>query len=234
MMRMMSAAVALAAYAAVPAQAIEPKPVASAKAVKPGHGAVRLSVQSQTQQMGTLHLWFLRDGGDESSRADVLEFERKVGVPIAGSNMIDSKPRIYSLRPGRYRLIGHTVKCGGLPPVGTYGCSVREYGYYETPARRYGPVAPSFEVAAGKLTDAGEFILEAAPGSPITEESALKFAQKNPAAFRVGVRPIAAPLPREFATFAAGPATDVPPEFVSLITCPARPKGAMMYIPFTC
>lgn len=234
MLRMTIAAAALMAVLAAPAQAIEPKPVASAKAVKPGHGAVRLSVQSQTQQMGTLHLWFLREGGDETSRADVLEFERKTGVPIAGTNMVDSKPRIYSLRPGRYRLLGHTVKCGGLPPVGTYGCSVQEYGYYQTPAQRYGPIAPSFEVVEGKLTDAGEFILEAAAGSPITEDSALKFAQKNPTAFRVGVRPIAAAVPGEFATLTAGPATDVPPEFVSLITCQARPKGAMMYIPFTC
>lgn len=219
---------------AAPALAIEPAPIASARDVKAGMGAVRLSVQSQTQQMGTLHVWFLRVGGDASRKQDLLEFERKVGVPIAGVNMIDSKPRIYALAPGRYRLLGHGVKCGTVPPEGTTACSVTQYGTYETPALRYGETAPSFEVVAGRLTDAGEFILEAAPNSPITEESALKVARKNPRWFRIGVRPIAEPVPAAFSGLAAGPAPDVPAEFVSAIQCPKRPKGAMMYLPFTC
>ena len=232
-MRHLSLALLLLA-AAAPALAIEPGPVASAKEVKAGMGAVRLSVQSQTQQMGTLHVWFLRVGGDASRKQDLLEFERKVGVPIAGVNMIDSKPRVYALPPGRYRLLGHGVKCGSVPPEGTTACSVTQYGSYETPALRYGETAPSFEVVAGRLTDAGEFILEASPNSAITEESALKVARKNPRWFRIGVRPIAEPIPAAFRGLAAGPAPDVPPDFVSAIQCPKRPKGAMMYLPFTC
>lgn len=220
--------------ASAPALAMEPKPVGSAVEVKAGMGAVRLSIQSQTQQWGALRVWFLRVGGDPANKQDVLEFERSVGVPIAGVNMIDSKPRVYPLRPGRYRLIGHGVKCKAMPPEGTIGCSVREFGMKETPALRYGEPSPSFEVAAGKLTDAGEFILEAAPNSPITEGDALKIARKNPRWFRIGVRPIAQPVPAAFQALPPGPRVDVPPEFVSNIHCPRRPKGAMMYLPFTC
>lgn len=226
-------AVLLLAVAAS-ASAMEPKAVASAGEVKAEMGAVRLSIQSQTQQWGTLRVWFLRVGGDPANNKDVLEFERSVGVPIAGVNMIDSKPRIYPLRPGRYRLIGHGVKCKAMPPEGTIGCSVSQFGLSETPALRYGEPAPSFEVVAGKLTDAGEFILEAAPNSPITESSALKTARKNPRWFRMAVRPIAQPIPAAFQGLAAGPPVDVPPGFVSNIQCPRRPKGAMMYLPFTC
>jgi hypothetical protein len=225
---------AAAIFAAAPAAAMEPKAIASAKAVKSGHGAVRISVQSQTQQWGTLHVWFLRVGGDPSRPQDLIEFERKVGVPLMGVNMIDSKPKVYSLRPGRYRLIGHGVECGSLPPENTVGCSVSHYNSYETPARRYGDPAPEFEVVAGKLTDAGEFILETPPGTPITEKEALKIAQKQPQLYRIGVRRIAKPVPEGFRALAAGPAPSVPPEFVSAIRCPARPKGAMMYLPFDC
>lgn len=220
--------------ASTPALAIEPKPVGSAGELKPGMGALRLSVQSQTQQWGALRVWFVREGGDPRNEQDLLEFHRKVGVPIAGVNMIDSKPRVYAIRPGRYRLIGHGVKCKAMPPEGTIGCTVTQYGTYETPALRYGEPAPSFEVVPGKLTDAGEFILEAAPNSPITEDDALKTVRKNPRWFRIGVRPIAQPIPAAFAALGAGPSVEVPPEFLSNIRCPRRPKGAMMYLPFTC
>lgn len=217
-----------------PALAIEPKPVGSAAELKAGMGALRISAQSQTQQWGALRIWFLREGGDPQNEADLLEFDRKVGVPIAGVNMIDSKPKIYAIRPGRYRLIGHGVKCKAMPPEGTVGCSVREFGMKETPALRYGEPAPSFEVVAGKLTDAGEFILEASPNSPITEGNALKTVRKNPRWFRIGVRPIAEPIPAGFAALGAGPSVQVPPGFASNIQCPRRPKGAMMYLPFIC
>ena len=53
------------------------------------------------------------------------------------------------------------------------------------PARRYEGEVPSFEVAAGKLTDAGEFILEARPDAPISEEAALKFLMRDHRAFEM-------------------------------------------------
>ena len=102
------------------------------------------------------------------------------------------------------------------------------------PALRYGEGAPVFEVVAGKLTDAGEYILETPPGTPITEKQALKVAQKQPQLFRMRVRPGIRPLEAAFGTLPAGPAPEVPAEFVSTISCRARPKGAMMYLPFEC
>lgn len=228
--------VALAvAAAAAPAQAKEPKPIASAKQVKPGMGAVRLSVQSQTQQAGTLHVWFLREGGDPGRSADLLKIERKTGVPLIGQNMIDSRPRIYAVPAGRYRLLAHGVKCPMVPPVGAYACSITEMGSHSiAPAFRYGDPAPVFEVEEGKLTDAGEFILEAPAGTPIDEDSALKYAQRSGPSFMVRVRPIAAAVPKEFQSLEAGPAPVVPETFRSNISCAKRPPGAMMYIPFDC
>lgn len=229
------AALAAASLALTPAHAEEPRPIRSASKLKPGVGAVHLSVQSQTQQRDTLHVWFLLEGGSTSNSHDLLKFERKVGVPLAGSNMVDSRPFMYALKPGRYRLIGHSVKCATLPPEGTAGCRVSgKYENYSAPAGRYGAEAPVFEVTAGQVTDAGEYILEAPRGSPISEGSAIDFAWDNPKAFSMRVRPSTVPIPAEFETIPRGPAMVIPVGFDSQITCSRRPKGAMMFIPFTC
>jgi hypothetical protein len=74
------------------AAAKEPQAITASKEIKGNLGAVRLSIQSQTQQMGKLYMWFLRQGGDPGHQ-EVLRFERSSGTPLAGTNMIDSKPR---------------------------------------------------------------------------------------------------------------------------------------------
>lgn len=235
-MRRSALFLAAALLAVAPAHAIEPKSIRAAKQVKPGQGALRLSVQSQVQQGGTIHLWFLREGGDPSRSADLLKFERKQGVPLVGTNTVDSKPLVYGLAPGRYRLLGYGVACGGLPPVGASGCLARMNGMPigTMPARRYSEQqVPIFEIAAGKLSDAGEFILEASPGAPISEQSAFRHGQKQPGDFHVRVRPLPAQAVG-FASLPAGPAVEVPETFVSRITCRQRPQGAMMYLPFSC
>lgn len=226
----------IALLAATPALAIEPRTISSANQIKPQHGAVRLSVQSQVQQQGTIHLWFLRENGDPSRSADVLKFERKQGVPLLGLNTVDSRPAVYSVPPGRYRLLAYGVACPMLPPPGTYACSARmnNVSIGQMPARRYQGEVPWFEVAAGKLTDAGEFILEARPGAPIGEDAALKFLMRDHRAFEIRVRPTDVPRPPAFSAVPAGPDPHVPPEFRSQISCRKRPKGAMMYLPFTC
>jgi hypothetical protein len=221
---------------ASPALAIEPKAISSAKQIKAQHGAVRLSVQSQVQQQGTIHVWFLREGGDPARSADVLKFERKQGVPLLGMNTVDSRPAVYSVPPGRYRLLAYGVACPMLPPPGTYACSstINKIPVGSMPARRYEGLVPSFEVEAGKLTELGEIILEARPDAPISEEAALKFLLRDHRAFEVRVRPITAPRPAGFGTVTFGPEPSVPAEFKSQISCRQRPKGAMMYLPFTC
>ncbi len=222
--------------AASPALAIEPRTISSPRQIKPQHGAVRLSVQSQVQQQGTVHLWFLREGGDPSRSADILKFERKQGVPLLGMNTVDSRPAVYSVAPGRYRLLAYGVACPNLPPPGTYACTatINNIPMGSMPARRYDGEVPSFEVETGKLTEAGEFILEARPDAPIGEDEALKFLMRDHRAFEIRVRPTAVEGPAAFKGTAAGPEPSVPLAFVSQITCRQRPKGAMMYLPFTC
>lgn len=226
----------IALFAAAPALAIEPRAITSARQIKPQQGAVRLSVQSQVQQQGTIHLWFLREGGDPSRSADLLKFERKQGVPLLGLNTVDSRPAVYPVAPGRYRLLAYGVACPMLPPPGTFACSSTMNGVPigQMPARRYEGEVPSFEVAPGRLTDAGEFILEARPGAPIGEEAALKFLMRDHRAFEIRVRPATQKLPPAFGSVATGPDPQVPAGFRSQISCRQRPKGAMMYLPFAC
>ncbi|MBV8686651.1 MAG: hypothetical protein JOZ90_12155 [Alphaproteobacteria bacterium] len=232
---LLALALALGGLGAAPARAGGGRVIASARELKPGEGAVRLSVQAQTQQWATLHVWFVRDGGDPSRPDDLWRIDRKTGVPIAGSNQIDPNPKVYALPPGRYRLLGYAVKCDSPPPEGTIGCSVSQnYTHYEAPARRYGSEGPVIEVAAGRVTDAGEFIVEAAPGSPITEKAGSDFADHNPGAFDMRLRPSTVPLPAAFAGLPAGPQVAVPPGFASNVKCLRRPKGATLYVPFDC
>lgn len=197
---------------------------------------MRLSVQSQVQQQGTIHLWFLREGGDPARSADVLKFERKQGVPLLGSNTVDSRPAVYSVPAGRYRLLAYGVACPMLPPPGTYACSatMNNIPIGSMPARRYDGEVPAFEVETGTLTNAGEFILEARPDTPISEEAAMKFLLRDHRAFEIRVRPTAVPAPASFRGVSAGPQPSVPDSFISRITCRKRPDGAMMYLPFAC
>ena len=225
-----------AALVAAPALAIEPRTISNTGQIKREQGAVRLSIQSQVQQQGTIHVWFLREGGDPSRSSDVLKFERKQGVPLLGVNTVDSKPAVYSVPPGRYGLLAYGVACPMLPPPGTYACAatMNNVPIGQMPARRYDGDVPVFEVAPGKLTEAGEFILEARPGAPIMEKGALEFLMRDHRAFEIRVRPTAAPRPPAFKTVTVGPAPVVPVGFESRITCRQRPKGAMMYLPFDC
>ena len=224
-------AVLLAASTSAPA--VKPKAVSSPAKLPTDMGVVRLSIQSQTQHGGKLYVWFLREGGSPENKQDILRFDRGQGVPIAGTNMIDQTPRTFALPPGRYRLLGHGVGCGQLPPEGTM-CLYGPFGGSPMPTGRYGPDAPTFEVVAGQLTDAGEFILESPQGTPMGEDTAMDFAMANPMAFQMRVRPSRMPMPAEFRSMPSGPAISVDAGFQSMIRCVARPKGAMMYLPWEC
>jgi len=212
------------------ASAYEPRPINSAGQVKKELGAVRISVQSQVQLLETLHVFFLREGGDPRNSADILKFERKQGVPILGANMVDTKPQVFAVPAGRYRLLAHTVGCGTLPPMNTV-CAIN---WKPMPTARYGEDAPVFEVRTGSLTEAGEFILEAPLSLSIGEGTAVKAAMKDPESFVLKVRQRSGPRPTAFASLPAGPALIAAPDYISSIRCVQRPKGAMMYLPFDC
>jgi hypothetical protein len=224
---------ALAGFAATlfliaPATAERPGAISSPNRLLRGEmGAVRLSVQSQVQLSGPLYIWFLREGGDPSRDADLLRFVRGQGVPLMGSNMVDSRAQIFAVRPGRYRLIAHSKSCSSLPPPNAI-CTAGG------PTERYEGETPVFEVRAGQVTDAGEFILEAPPGTTIGEATGMRQMANNPLSFRLRVRASQQPWPAAFAAVPRGPSLEVPAGFASAIRCRARPDGAMMYLPFDC
>jgi hypothetical protein len=225
------AAIGVALFTA-PGLANEPKPLRESRLAQ-GMGALSISIQSQTQHGGKLYVWFLREGGDPANKSDLLKFERGQGVPLIGTNMIDSTPKAFAVPAGRYRLLGHSVGCSKLPPEDTY-CLYGPFGGSIMPTGRYGADAPMFEIVEGRMTDAGEYILEAPAGTPMSEETAFKFGQKNTMAFKLRVRPSSVGLASAFQAMPRGPAPVVEPFYASEIRCAARPKGAMMYLPFTC
>lgn len=218
--------VALASIAA-PALSEEPRRLSSGQGLRADRGAVRISVQSQVQLTGPLFVWFLREGGDPGRNADLLRFERSQGVPLIGTNIVNSRAQVFAVRPGRYRLIAHVQSCPTLPPPRTV-CSAGG------PTERYEGETPVFEVRAGHLTDVGEIILEAPAGTDIGERTGMREMAANPNSFRMRLRPLEQPVPRPFKSLPRGPAVEAPAEFRSAIRCRARPEGAMMYLPFDC
>lgn len=232
-MRKWAIACALAMLAATPAAAQEPPELTSPAALREDMGAVRLSLRSQVQLTETLHLWFLPEREGLVEAREGLRFERKQGVPLAGTNMIDSRPRFYAVRPGRYRLAAHITGCEQLPPPGTT-CTMN---WNPLPTGTYSRGSVTFEVRAGELTDAGEFVLELPPGVDLGGTVSFKKAFKQMPIAEIRWRPIAAPLPAVFAAAKPGPVPAVPAAMQSNLRCETKPKsakGMMLFYPFAC
>ncbi|HKR24722.1 MAG TPA: hypothetical protein VJS15_05650 [Allosphingosinicella sp.] len=157
--------VALAAAAPAGAREIEPGAVRTARALGAERCVVILSLRSQMQLDGPLHVWF--EAADEVARrsADHLRFERNQGVPIMGSNMIDRRAVAYAFPAGRWRLVASTVRCDSVPPPGAT-CTGGLGGIY--PTGRYDGSSILLEVRPGTVLDAGELILEFPAGEDLT------------------------------------------------------------------
>lgn len=214
---------------AAQAKVTEPPKIASPAKLKSGEGAVRISVRTQKQFTETFFLYFVQldeKGNDSDSH---VRIERGAGVPITGSNMIDPKPIIYRMPAGRYRLLGYTMRCEGVPFEGALctGSLSGPFptGYYKNPA-------PAFDVKDGGLTDAGDFILEYTGPRPIGEINGIAEVDEHRSDIRW--KPIAAPKPAAFANLAEAGMPMIPEIFRSRITCETRPKGVMLFIPFSC
>lgn len=140
---------------ATPAQADPPQIGRDSKGLKPGYGVVQISLRSQTHVPGKLTLWFVRDGEDPKYFRNRITFTRNLGL-------FRSQPtlplvKLYSMKPGRYRLIAHVSNCRDFPEPNMV-CFFMGSPY---PTARYdGQPAPLIVVEPDKLTDAGEFILE--------------------------------------------------------------------------
>lgn len=211
-------------------QVTEAKKIDAPGKLKPGEGALRLSVRTQTQSTETLFVYFIEVRQDGSDGERILRFERGAGVPIMGSNMIDPKPQVYRVAAGRYRPLAFTLKCDGVPFEGAV-CSSNIGGLW--PTGYYARSEPFLAVEAGKFTDAGDFVVEYK--GPIPDPRANIMSVKKQAIDYV-LRWRALP-PAELIAFKTLPSTEpvqAPPNFHSRITCDQRPAGTSLYIPFAC
>ncbi len=223
----------IAALIPVAATAKDPPEALDAQQLRTGAGAVRISVRSQLQYGGPLFVWFGSSNVGGAGAEVAFSVSRKQGAPFAGTNMIDSKPKIFALPPGHYRLVAHTAICEALPPPGTTCLS---YGS-ATPTGRYDGQSVEFDVAAGKLTDAGEFILELPSTVDVGGAVSYKQAYKEMTKSSIRWRKIAIPVPAGFANLELTAPPSVPPVFVSAITCETKPagsKGMSLFYPFKC
>ncbi|WP_299192431.1 hypothetical protein [uncultured Erythrobacter sp.] len=139
--------------------------VSRASAVDEGYGAVVISIRSELYLEDTLGVFFLREGGSIANDADVVRFERKQGFLSFGNDTLGFKVRAFQLRPGTYRLVAHGVSCAKVPAEDER-CLVDFRGIGGTqeisrPSRGYHEIAPTFEVRAGSVTYAGDYILTA-------------------------------------------------------------------------
>jgi hypothetical protein len=208
---------------------MEPKKIAAASKLKADEGAVRLSVRTQSQYTETFFLYFVqlsKDGGDSEK---YFRIERGAGVPIAGSNMIDVKANIYKFPAGRYRLAAYTMRCEGVPKAGMQCVAsiggALPTGYYSAPS-------PEFEVKSGGFTDAGDYIYEYVGPLQIGEVDQHQDFSKGESQIRW--KPLTMPVPSAFAALLVTTEVTSPIEFKSRIKCETRPKGVMLFIPFSC
>ncbi|WP_337661397.1 hypothetical protein [Erythrobacter sp. Alg231-14] len=139
--------------------------VTRASAIDDGYGAVTISIRSELYLDDPIHVYFLRDGGDVANDTDVVRFNRRQGFFSFGNDTVKYKVQTYQLRAGTYRLVAHGMNCAKVPAINER-CLVEEPGIYGSlelsrPSRGYDEDAPSFEVRAGALTNAGDFALTA-------------------------------------------------------------------------
>ena len=150
------------------------------------------------------------------------------GVPVMGSNMIDQKQQTYRLPAGRYRPLGFTVACNQMPYREGLVCTK---GFAEFPTGFYASGEPVFEVAAGQMTTAGDFIVEYTGPIPPAGTS-LFDVDAEPHQWQLRWREGEQTL-QGFETLTLN-RPSVPEEWRSRITCNRRPEGVTLYIPFAC
>ena len=142
-----------------------PERVSHAGQVDEGMGVVVISLRSELYLDEPMQLFFLREGGSVENDADVVHFGRRQGFFALGNDTLSFKIRSYQLRPGTYRLVAHGMDCSKVPAENER-CLIDEPGPFGTversrPSRGYPEIAPTFEVEAGAVTYAGDYILTA-------------------------------------------------------------------------
>jgi len=162
-MRALITAIALLGCSSAIAAPSKPKQIADQSAMKVGYGAIAISVRSEIFLPDKLDVFFLRDGGKIDNDQDVIRFSRSQSVMAIQNGTTEFATKSYLVKPGRYRLVGYGVNCPSVPAPGMVCAVTVSLGSggapITRPSRGYEGETPTFVVADGKLTIAGDFVL---------------------------------------------------------------------------
>ncbi len=214
------------------AEMTEPRKITSAAALKPGEGAVAISMRHQTPVPYTMHVFF----ADVDSPDRVIKFERKVGLGGL-RRMLARSVNVYAVPAGRWRMISHVGGCDTILSADMQCVQSAGAAQFPTVSATYPADWITVEVVAGGYTDADEIILEVPKPAASNAGVATPSISDVLKSFRFKHRAVPA---REKAAFEAfltlSPgAVLVADDAVSDITCeqPQNPPK-MQFIPFEC
>lgn len=232
MMTFKGVVTAFAAFAFASVSAKEAPRLSRAEALKEDKGAVLISIRSEEIYAEKLRVWFAPADVNVSQEDRLVVFERVQG--FGGTPMLRSLPRVYALPSGKYRLIAHMVGCGEtLLSPGTSCTTVFQMDPshpIRLPTHRYEGDVPTFLVEAGKLTNAGEFVLEFEPGPSAGTLNV------DPSVGRIRWKPISTGVPAQFSQLPRAALPEIPEAYRSRISCENPPGGLIKrtVLPFTC
>jgi hypothetical protein len=137
------------------AETIEPRKIGEPKQLRPGEGALLLSIRHQTPLSQTMHVRFV--SATDPSR--ILKFERKVGLG-GRTRMLERQVAVYAVPAGRWRLASHLAGCDETITPGQECLLTIAGNSYPLPSGVYPDDWFVIDVPAGGLTDADELSLE--------------------------------------------------------------------------
>lgn len=225
---------ALASLALLPAaaQTIEPRKIARAGDLRPGEGALLLSIRHQTPIAQTMHVRFV--AADDERRE--LKFERKVGMG-GRARMLARQVAVYAVPAGRWRLASHLAGCDERIEPGEE-CTLTVAGHdFLLPSGTYPPDWFVVDVPAGGATDAGELNLELPRDTAFLTKASKEEIQARTRALRFKARALPGADAAALQPFRSLPAGSVTagPAARSETTCERPAKDLdLPYNPFAC
>lgn len=233
-MRLPLSLLALAILAVPPAtaQTIEPRKIASPGNLRPGEGALLLSIRHQTPVAQTMHLRFV---STEDERRE-LKFERKVGMG-GRTRMLARQVVVYAVPAGRWRLASHLAGCDERIEPGEE-CTLTVAGHdFLLPSGTYPADWFVVDVPAGGATDAGEINLELPRDTVFGNTATREEIRSRTRALRFKARALPTADTASLQPFRSLPAGSVAiaPAARSETTCERPAKELdLSYNPFTC
>jgi hypothetical protein len=214
------------------AQTIEPRKIAGPNDLRPGEGALLLSIRHQTPVAQTMHVRFV--AVDDERRE--LKFERKVGMG-GRTRMLARQVFVYAVPAGRWRLASHLAGCDERIRPGEE-CTLTVAGHdFTLPSGTYPADWFVVDVPAGGATDAGEINLELPRETVFGVTASREEIQSRTRALRFKARALPAAETTALAPFRSlpGGSVTVAPAGRSETMCERPAKELNLpYNPFTC